>query len=31
MPDILTAYAESQPVKLAVIDDRGGAGLVQWT
>ena len=31
MPDILTAYAESQPVKLAVIDDRGGAGIVQWT
>ncbi len=31
MPDILTAYAEAQPDKLAVIDDKGEAGLVQWT
>ncbi len=31
MPDILTAYAESQPDKLAVIDDKGEAGIVQWT
>src|ERR1700739_4441886 len=31
MPDILTAYAESQPDKLAVIDDKGGADIVQWT
>src|SRR6201998_673046 len=29
MPDILTAYAESQPDKLAVIDDRGGSGITQ--
>jgi len=31
MPDILTAYAEGQPDKLAVIDDRPGGGLVTWT
>jgi long-chain acyl-CoA synthetase len=31
MPDILTAYAESQPDKLAVVDDKGGADIVQWT
>ena len=24
MPDILTVYAETQPDKLAVIDDKGG-------
>src|SRR5712691_2642044 len=31
MPDILTAYAVSQPDKLAVIDDRPDGGLVSWT
>jgi acyl-CoA synthetase (AMP-forming)/AMP-acid ligase II len=31
MPDILTAYAETQPDKLAVVDDKGGADIVQWT
>jgi acyl-CoA synthetase (AMP-forming)/AMP-acid ligase II len=31
MPDILTAYAESQPDKLAVIDDKGADDTVQWT
>jgi acyl-CoA synthetase (AMP-forming)/AMP-acid ligase II len=31
MPDILTVYAEAQPDKLAVIDDKGAEGIVQWT
>ncbi len=31
MPDILTAYAESQPDKLAVVDDKGEGDIVQWT
>ena len=31
MPDILTVYAESQPSKLAVIDDKGGDNVVTWT
>jgi acyl-CoA synthetase (AMP-forming)/AMP-acid ligase II len=31
MPDILSAYAASQPDKLAVIDDRGDAGITSWT
>jgi long-chain acyl-CoA synthetase len=32
MPDdILTVYAGTQPDKLAVIDDRGHAGIVRWT
>ncbi len=31
MPDLLTSYAESQPDKPAVIDDRGGAEPVRWT
>jgi acyl-CoA synthetase (AMP-forming)/AMP-acid ligase II len=32
MPDdILTVYAGTQPDKLAVIDDKGGGGVVQWT
>ncbi|MGH3272823.1 MAG: class I adenylate-forming enzyme family protein, partial [Streptosporangiaceae bacterium] len=31
MPDILTAYAASQPGKLAVIDDRGDGNVVTWT
>ncbi|HEY2312907.1 MAG TPA: AMP-binding protein [Streptosporangiaceae bacterium] len=31
MPDILTVYAEAQPDKLAVIDDKGGEEIVQWT
>lgn len=30
MPDILTVYAESQPDKLAIIDDKGDR-VVQWT
>jgi len=31
MPDILTAYAEAQPDKLAVIDDKGEQNIVQLT
>ena len=31
MPDFLTLYASAQPGKLAVIDDRPGAGVVAWT
>jgi acyl-CoA synthetase (AMP-forming)/AMP-acid ligase II len=31
MPDFLTAYAEAQPDKLAVIDDKGDGDIVQWT
>ena len=31
MPDILSAYAASQPDKLAVIDDRGDEGITTWT
>ncbi len=31
MPDLLTIYASSQPGKLAVADDRPGAGVVLWT
>jgi acyl-CoA synthetase (AMP-forming)/AMP-acid ligase II len=31
MPDFLTSYAESQPDKPAVIDDRGGGEPVRWT
>src|SRR5215471_7124721 len=31
MPDLLSAYASSQPGKLAVIDDRPGAAVVSWT
>jgi acyl-CoA synthetase (AMP-forming)/AMP-acid ligase II len=31
MPDLLTLYASSQPGKLAVVDDRPGAGVVTWT
>ena len=30
-PDLLTAYASSQPGKLAVVDDRPGADTVSWT
>jgi AMP-binding enzyme len=31
MPDILAIYAQSQPDKLAVIDDRGGGEVLRWT
>jgi acyl-CoA synthetase (AMP-forming)/AMP-acid ligase II len=31
MPDFLTVYASSRPGKLAVVDDRPGAGAVAWT
>jgi acyl-CoA synthetase (AMP-forming)/AMP-acid ligase II len=31
MPDILTSYAQSQPGKPAVIDDRGGGEVIRWT
>jgi acyl-CoA synthetase (AMP-forming)/AMP-acid ligase II len=31
MPDALTAYASSQPGKLAVIDDRPDADVAMWT
>src|ERR1700749_3760848 len=31
LPDVLTAYASTQPGKLAVIDDQPGAAVVSWT
>jgi len=31
MPDLLSSYAESQPDKLAVVEDRGGGDVVRWT
>jgi fatty-acyl-CoA synthase/long-chain acyl-CoA synthetase len=31
IPDLLTVYASSQPGKLAVIDDRPGAEVAEWT
>ncbi len=31
MPDFLTMYAQSQPDKPAVIDDRGGGQVTRWT
>jgi acyl-CoA synthetase (AMP-forming)/AMP-acid ligase II len=31
MPDILTIYAQSQPDKPAVIDDRGGGEVLRWS
>src|ERR1044071_8594289 len=31
MPDILSVYASTQPGKLAVVDDRPGAGVFTWT
>jgi acyl-CoA synthetase (AMP-forming)/AMP-acid ligase II len=31
MPDLLSIYAETQPDKLAVVDDRGGGDVVRWT
>jgi acyl-CoA synthetase (AMP-forming)/AMP-acid ligase II len=31
MPDILSVYAQSQPDKPAVIDDRPGGSVVMWT
>ena len=31
MPDLLTMYAEAQPDKLAVIDDRPGGAILRWT
>src|SRR5215472_18371742 len=31
MSDLLSAYASSQPGKLAVVDDRPGATVVSWT
>jgi acyl-CoA synthetase (AMP-forming)/AMP-acid ligase II len=31
MPDVLTAYASTQPGKIAVIDDRPGGEIVSWT
>jgi acyl-CoA synthetase (AMP-forming)/AMP-acid ligase II len=31
MPDILTVYAESQPDKLGVVDDKGGDDIAQLT
>ena len=31
MPDFLTMYAEAQPDKLAVVDDRPDGTLVRWT
>jgi acyl-CoA synthetase (AMP-forming)/AMP-acid ligase II len=31
MPDLLTSYAEIQPGKDAVVDDRGNGNLVRWT
>ena len=31
MPDLLTVYAENQPDKLAVVDDRGSGDPVRWS
>ncbi len=31
MPDLLTVYAQSQPDKLAVVDDRGSGDPVRWS
>src|SRR5258708_10553745 len=31
MPDLLSIYAEAQPDKPAVVDDRGGGDVVCWT
>jgi len=31
VPDLLTLHASSQPGKLAVVDDRPGAGVLSWT
>ncbi|MGH3263006.1 MAG: class I adenylate-forming enzyme family protein [Trebonia sp.] len=31
MPDFLTAYAQSQPDKLAVIEDKPDGGILSWT
>lgn len=31
LPDVLTAYASTQPGKLAVIDDQPGAAVVSWS
>src|SRR5215472_5757067 len=31
MPDILTLYAEAQPDKLSVVDDKGGDDIAQLT
>ena len=31
MPDFLTTYAEVQPDKLAVVDDRPDGTIVRWT
>ncbi len=31
MPDFLTTYAQTQPGKPAVIDDRGGGHVTRWT
>jgi fatty-acyl-CoA synthase/long-chain acyl-CoA synthetase len=31
MPDLLTVYAETQPDKLAVVDDRGSGDPVRWS
>src|SRR5258708_16920300 len=31
MPDLLSIYAESQPDKPAVVDDRGGGDVARWT
>src|SRR5579859_508790 len=31
MPDFLTAYAQSQPGKLAVVDDKPDGTILSWT
>lgn len=31
MPDILSAYARSQPDKLAVVDDKPDGTVISWT
>jgi long-chain acyl-CoA synthetase len=31
MPDLMTAYAQAQPDKLAVIDDRGDGTVLSWS
>jgi acyl-CoA synthetase (AMP-forming)/AMP-acid ligase II len=31
MPDVLSIYAQSQPDKLAIVEDKGGGDVIRWT
>src|ERR1700746_686210 len=31
MPDLLSIYAESQPDKLGIVEDRGDGDVLRWT